>query len=790
MEFERRLAILRSDTEANHNNFVIYAADSDVVKLFTSPSSMGPVGSIPTQNGYGKIFPADDDRSSTAIATVLAEHIFFELSPYPILQLPTHASETSSILDGIVKNLARAPLDRSQTATQIFNSEWKVFVGERLSSEKDDINRLSELLFHFGEYDEDRYEEISRRLISIIVVETHRLHHELVRFLKLFSRQRLIPTQGFSKILEGDDTTRNFEEVFRDPHTISDWFFISERVEFWKPLIQKNKSSFRSDTQIETDASALAHLEFFNRKLAPIGGRLILISGDHSMTKTVIDHGSNEMNSSLIHPRSFLIEALEKINNSNTSPRPFRNSLEILLMNYTGINSISVTEMGEIANRNPKKIRALEKRFSEFEGQNWTIYKGVFDEWEDQKTQVVTSKLLSIDGSQDLIISLLSEIRSKSKAEIESKLRRFQEELEADNLQQWNELSLSFSKAGLGILYALRGAKTRSARRPRNPPPVIFDRFSSTQHFVSKLLETNFIEDLDPGLAALIEKIGDDVTGPGMGVRHQNYLTFLAFSVLSAAEGKWYVSRVLAEKSVEQANDIQASNPNDSITGREAYFVLSQAQRISAKSFSDVEISESHLNHAIERFETEVTRGNTGTQDQLTALKAIRFEGERISILLTKAHFAHWKASGEFNIAEFSSISGAIEVLANKIEALEADSAIARQYREILGAYLFVNAMQLLHLSTRRELKLSSSFKTTSRQLWDRFGKRMNKIDGPMFHVTYLMNAYVLLFRANFLNSVEKKSFRETFNTVQIAKNCIMSYDNIRFSDLSKLISS
>jgi len=80
---------------------VLYAVDTDVVKLYTAPDQVA-VATERRPEGYAQVFPDDEPIRLEALGYGLAAHIFYRLAgKEPLLVLPPMEQEIRRVFKGV-----------------------------------------------------------------------------------------------------------------------------------------------------------------------------------------------------------------------------------------------------------------------------------------------------------------------------------------------------------------------------------------------------------------------------------------------------------------------------------------------------------------------------------------------------------------------------------------------------------------------------------------------------------------------------------------------------------------
>ncbi|MEA5161229.1 hypothetical protein U5903_10640, partial [Cereibacter johrii] len=190
---------------------------------------------------------------------------------------------------------------------------------------------------------------------------------------------------------------------------------------------------------------------------------------------------------------------------------------------------------------------------------------------------------------------------------------------------------VSLSNVGVRVLLAAR----RTGRR--NPPPLMFDRFSAPKRIVDALsrdpraYENEDFErdysgiEAEAGLLTGIDETAADVLA--------TYLRYLVLGALFASANKWGVAHSHALRAIDivrrEKRSLGARFP---VNGREAYFLAAATKRLIAQQPSQLMQAERYLSTAENAFQADVASGRF-TEDVLSG-HDLRFSAERLALSL------------------------------------------------------------------------------------------------------------------------------------------------------------
>lgn len=350
----------------------IYAIDSNIIHMFINPTNKASSGED-RSIGYGEVFRSDSVEKKASITLALADFIWHDLSPgRPLLIMP-----------GIDREVA--------TLIQVFAS--------RAVPPSDAVDQIKKLYEHLitttGEDQRSTARELARQIIDI---------KRGSRLMALERRKRFAPVDG---LLDGSahDFPPDVLAALTPPRRLSEMLDYSLIRNDWQDLLTSIRRVSPDYAPVYRDIDALAHLDFWNRRLVKLDTphRLIYITGDAailraSSQRTVEDFGLGKLpkqsgptatflDAFIRHPRSLLDRPGVLINFRRLKDQPFEASsfrawLRLLLGEYKdkdgnlgqwnweetrfNLSEEVVTDVRAVANRKPEVLQETRESWNSF----------------------------------------------------------------------------------------------------------------------------------------------------------------------------------------------------------------------------------------------------------------------------------------------------------------------------------------------------------------------------------------------------------------------------------------
>ncbi len=570
--------------EEDESHFVLYAVDTDIVKCYCAPAQTGTgsfeEGSIP----YGVIFPPEkkDDQAASAITFVIAKYIFFILNnKYPIFQLPTQAAETKRVYEAVARDASLARDAFGNISDELKNISEKVIKNlENTISQEDDDSDILEIIDKLGELLTDSKADYLL---------------EMKNYLQVLSDSTLTSTDDAAKIYRNDkDLSIVGEALVADD--IEDWLYEYEYKEEWIDILFNEKRSINSyqAKKLEADAYALARLETINRKLAPLGGRMILITGANTIIRAAQEKENDFLKKYIRHFHSFLPGAFGYAENSN-------DAIDYIL-----------------------GFRALNSKKTETEN-NFAI-KDLEKEWIEFRDKTIQSSLIN---SNELFSDILDTLRKKlasktTKKEFAKELKKLSKDIKQEVLKLRISLVATFAKAGILML------KTGKRSPVRNPPNIQFDSLSNANSLFEHFLDSDLSK---TDLSKALKDLEEDCDSKEIGINDLGYLYFLVTATIFASIDRWKAAEDMAGYAVMIAEEKPKTKSNSSISGREAYYLLAISKRLNAYSVDELKDTELLVDKALSALNEDKKKRPA------IKINPYRFNVEKIALQIARYHF-------------------------------------------------------------------------------------------------------------------------------------------------------
>lgn len=730
---------------------LLHAVDTDVIKLFTSPSDVAPSGPR-GGGGYAEVFPNEDRGLVVGLGTALARFIFSTLdSERPLLLLPPMGDEVREVFAGVARDAA---LDSRKAPLSL----------DRL---KGLVNRAKQM--------DDREEAL--RLLESHAAEIARIAAgpegppaELDRFARLIHGRRLASPDYLLEqhLAPSPEMARALES----PSELIDRIRLHQMRRTWFERLHRTKSAARETALTDTDAQVLARLEWINHALSPPSRakpkhRVVLITGDQSMfdaASSVKDwegSGSSFADLFLRHPKAYLSEpqVLAPPDPSSTEPggpagdTPFDEWLDTWLSRlHPGTDSFR----GELDTLLSWSDEVLA---------DWVTPWAASDAVQELKTNWLGyTRSLTLERPLSDVERRVAEVRKDKTIEAyEALIGSLSDAIDARIRDTWEGC---FGAVALGSYMLASPARDADAHTPsRNAPLLTFDRFQRTRAFVNQVLRQYRVGGLSAeqwraGLHGLDE---DDPSG---------YAFFVALGVLFAAEGVWKVAGILAE----QALMIATRDKPKLVTGREAAYLRAVALRHSARSVAELKPIAALLDRA-EAAHRQDLAGHPGLE-----AGPCRFEAERWALHLTyHLYRVLLKAPMPDHLPDplpaLAAIQNGIDAMLLRLDGSDQPKDV-RLYTE---RNLTVNWLMAALLRLKDEA-LTPEPEQVARHL-DRLEENIRE-DGDQLRPSYYVEAVRLLGRAFATRdpALLKAHKREAAQWLRDYENhCVMKYDAARF---------
>ena len=464
--------------------------------------------------------------------------------------------------------------------------------------------------------------------------------------------------------------------------------------EAWCQRLLDTRSHRKSTVAIYDDAMALARLEWANAHLDEARYRVVLITGDSSIyragLKYLPQHRSDDKYTFsdlyLRHPRAYLAEtgvlSPDKRAKADTTgvETEFLDWLDTFLAKLEpGIHKYR-KDLDAVVKMPPANLVKLIAPTLLRKHPN--IVVDLTGRWAQYTRHLVFAheSLQSADAAEDKFGRTL-------RWDFQKLLRRLSDLLTDRVRETWD----AFFKAATEASYGLIFYQSRSMRS-RNVPALLFNDFRQANDFMQTMLSSRANTHRGAYDHKAIANLRD--------ADRSGYTYYVAHALLFAAEGRWRVADILAERAL----DIAKTSPRKEISGREAAYLRAVALRHSARHVSDLSMVESLLDRADECFKRE-----RYTWPKLKGGE-VRFEAERLALWLTYHLFGYFlNESVPRGIRPVGEVQEQIELLLKRIKSLlnggnSEDRFVIRSVERNLLTNLFMTGL----LRHRKESKVIS----------------------------------------------------------------------------------
>ena len=583
-------------------NFILYAVDTDIVASFTTPARNGPL-KADGQGGFGFIFPNDrvNIEEQVGLTTVLAEYIFHDLEEqWPIFQLPAHIDETVAMYN-MVANKAHSLTVPNQV---------ELSTGQKFSDTTDRIFR-DFFANTQNKPTENRNDDLIKKLAADILKqlskETEPIR-ELSRYFHLQSTGCALSLQHGIDLFRADPNTLEIADALDGAFNRRGGEFTRfyELSNLWAIRLATEKNRTRN---IGSDAKALAMLDIINQRLAPLGGRLILITGDRSLLHSArnniptgqhneFDHAyfSRFSRKYLRHFHAFLSDSL-----LTHSSQQIDSWLSAFLGKWSGKSHFGSKELDKIATDLDYAIKVSKQtKINDVAdiSSEWTQFKKYSVDW------LIAQQ--GRDGTNDFNQNIKDHLETiDNGTNSDEFITAFRKTVNSRKDDLWNRFVSELSLTGLEFLFILEEEPSR------NSPDVRFDSLTNATKVFTNLISGSYRSEPD-NFTRDLDKVKED-TGfhKDSGQNALGYLHNLIFSCAFAQDAKWPAALSLAQRAiniVENNPDIITENGTN-ISGREAYYVAARATRITAQSQIDIVKSRQLIEKAAIALQEDLKKG-------------------------------------------------------------------------------------------------------------------------------------------------------------------------------------
>lgn len=596
----------------------IRVVDTDIVTFYSSPGTIGvgkyinaQVKNETTRNNkcslppYAKIFPGNNENRKNEIenfSVALADYIFGKKHVYI---LPSHVEELQKVIQGI-QNGAGGRSDIND-----FRKEYDNY----LKIQAESCNKIKD-----NNNDTERLKGWIENELNSIRFGTQPVW-QLYRLSQLFKNNKLnalineIESEESTIVGDSDNKLKNRLRELLSERDILDTISIISRTQEWFSILKRHKSNGARTWTIETDAQALALLEYLNKNLKEDKCQFVFITGDNTLLETVRKEKEDKDSPAnfiyLYHPKA-LISDPEFLSPKTKDERPLTHTLNTWLQSFlAGISKSSTNQRAfysELANlsvidRN-KWIKRINETFTSqmIDDSLNTVTK----EWSSLTSEVSVREALRHNGLFNLLN--LSETNH-----FEDLLTCIEKLI----VKVWSD----FLFGGSGPFLQ----RISNAPPARGIPPLCFLHLKKANKFIQELYNPSHNPPQEKGnLGSEFDKKLEEIKDNDGTL----YSSYLCLSLFFAAEGRWTLAKSFSRYALKIAQQLN----DNKITGHEAAFMQAVTHRHLASDNAGLEESRELLKSSKTLFEKLVEFSSDGPPE---CYWNERYRSEQLAIELT-----------------------------------------------------------------------------------------------------------------------------------------------------------
>lgn len=721
----RNLALISEAENENSSSNKIYVFDTNVfVRHSVGGYQKGSKGEYSGDQilpfFYGKLDKPKKETSrklSQDAGAAIVSHIFDKAisKNIPLFQFPEHLTETESHFR-YVKN------------------EAGVLKTGLRDAENRDIFNLVGMAATIASYPNDQLESqpvqsVVEQLVTgltggntKIITEREKSIRQWDAFLELNLRSGgIFPLDMYCECVPDSSELKNaFRFLDGQVESPKDQELLRDLISFWENELSKKKSG-AIEKKIRADATSLAQLFIINSKLKDTKKSIVFVTHDKKLVETAYKADLSSIPN--VDPKLAKSFARNQIRHvwayaSEAIVEPDRQDKFInwLTSIFATISRTGITSDKELS----KYARGEAQLVIEIED----VVKAIED-WREITKQGISQFTLRKYGSDNdkflkLRTAFLSKIESVRTSGTEQKFSGWEsliDELEELNDRFKDRAFLNLSN--IGIEAVINASKVGQ----RNPPDLEFESLENTRNILKRLrTELKYTEEGAGKFERDYDKIVFDCHDSSLDGddRQESHLKFLVLGAAFASANKWSLALSQAERAiwiVERSNnrrlqkkdiptkDVISDEAKSNISGREAYFLASVAQRMVARSNSEFRRANDFLDNSILALKKDHGKGTAKNSN------IFKYEAERLAISLAQYYFH--RHSDETNLCEYwvhrvnERANRILELLAEYDDnqlGLHPKSSFKRRLGKVTLLNVCVNIIQVAAINKFREL--------------------------------------------------------------------------------------
>lgn len=735
-----------------------YAIDTDVIKLFTAPEE-NSVYQEGGGGGYTQIFHDGAPSVCAALARALSYFFFYWLTPEsePLFVLPPHDDEVKRVYFSVARDAQRehhSAYNQGETVKQLVSSY-----------EKGAIDRDTLI---------QRLEQETPALIKFLYGTPGSYSAELRRFSRLLADRRIATPEH---LLETGKVYSDINpQVLQPPVSkseINEFAILRER---WYERLQKNKSR-RPILLIYEDASALARLEWINRKLSK-KQRMILISGDQSLINAAGEYQLGESPASFAelyvrHPQAYLADA-RLLGEENKNPTEQQHESRLALPTSELAEWLQVFLVETESEPKDQYLKRLQDWVNKSEEELAKIANRICDQEPEAftKLQQIWNRYNSKIGLCIGVTPPTIEIVRVPAQEFLQKIN----ELDIPTLisqqvkETWEQFFEIAVEGGAGLL--------KSPGPPgftgRGVPAIRFHSYPKAQAYVDRILGSKSMPEYLQSQKVTLRDLSQE--------EPSNYTYYIASGLLFASRGIWQICALLCRRALDIAVHKEGISAN--ITGHEASYLLAVALRHDSRSTDQLGQVDELLTQAYQRLASEKIAEE---------IFDVRFDSERLALFLTYHLYRIFlNKPVPNNLISLADCQDQLIQLLLRMDKEEKDNRVKFiTERQILTNLFMVVLLRKFNEKEDININLLLPF-------IGQFENNINPgddLDIPIPRVTFLVktvyhaSTYLIASDTEKKRRIAKNMLRD-LTSDSIAKQSVMPYDGQRFSFIREILLS
>ncbi len=547
---------------------------------------------------------------------------------------------------------------------------------------------------------------------------------------------------------------------FSVPRTLRDQITETQYRVDWGKVFEAQGVS-KNQYALRCDVSALARIQLINERLAGTDHKVVLITADSALISTCkcveIAPGKTFRDEFVRHPKAFL--AAQSVLAPDEEPQGDELNVSktvTLLDDWITLLSEMMPALEELET-DGSKTKGDEKDFDALASKiksGWREHVAKLEEAHAASSNKYKQMIhrISEAGDQTEVLTAMRDVARKKVAEVHS---------------SWSE----FFEQVLSTSYFVFD-QTKLPIRPRNVPAIYFGRFHNAYSTIKRIAG-------DPK-----EKVSLDDIRALEGQDDGGYSYCLSFASLFASLGKWQTAELIADQALlRRSNDTATA---EDLSGREAYYVKSIAQRLQAKTPAQLTGAKTSLHHSEACLDEETNRAS---REWLR----VRFRSEEAAIelaevfLMTQVDEKPNKTNLKKRILEISDKIAAALIQAHTIP----DDWLRHQVTESLLTNLFIGAAVLKNRNVKDSEMTEKVNKVTS--VYADYITSSADFEGGCR--SYLGRAYFLFGKATYFPATDADKRRYEGELIELERLYrdfkmlkVMPYDDDRFGQLFDLV--